>query len=224
MPTIARLFGKSPFAALQTHLDKVASCLSELPHLFKALLEQNAGLVSQITAKIAHLELEADLSKNDIRDHLPNSILLPLDTSALLDILSLQDSLADQSEAISRKAEVRSVRIPEDLQGAFASLCQRNMEVFWLTREVIQELEELLESSFGGIEAEKVKKMVEQIAFLEYEANLDQHRLLKSLYAKEDEMSYGSFHLILNLIEEIGEISKICEKLGNRIRMLLDLC
>lgn len=130
-------------------MDKVASCLSELPHLFKAFLEQNTALVTQITAKIAHLEHEADLTKNDIRNHLPNSIFLPLDRSALLDILSLQDSLADQSEAISRKAEMRSLKFPDDVQGAFALLCQRNMEVFWLTREVIRELEELLESSLA---------------------------------------------------------------------------
>lgn len=223
MLTIARLFGKSPFAPLQTHMDKVSSCLSELPRLFKALLEQDAQIISEITAKIAHLEHEADLTKNDIRNHLPNSIFLPLDRSALLDILSLQDSLADQAETISRKAEMRPLSFPENMQNLFASLCQRNMEVFWLTREVIQELEELLESSFGGIEAEKVKRMVEQIAFLEYETNLHQHRFLKILYSKETEMSYGAFHLLLNLVEEVGEISKICENLGNRIRMLLDL-
>ena len=45
------------------------------------------------------------------------------------------------------------------------------MEVFWLVRTSDKEFEELLESSFGGIEAEKVKGMVEQIAFYEYETD-----------------------------------------------------
>ena len=41
MLTIAKLFGKSPFAPLQRHMDKVACCIGELPALFKAFLSQD---------------------------------------------------------------------------------------------------------------------------------------------------------------------------------------
>lgn len=41
MLIIAKLPGKSPFAPLQTHMDKVSSCIEELPALFKALIEQD---------------------------------------------------------------------------------------------------------------------------------------------------------------------------------------
>lgn len=223
MLTIARLFGKSPFAPLQTHMDKVSSCLAELPNLFKALLDKDENAISQIAAKISKLEHEADLTKNDIRNHLPKSLFLPVDRGALLEILSLQDVLADQAEEISHHAEMRSLDFFPEMLADFSGLCQKNMEVFWLTRQVIKELEELLESSFGGIEAEKVKGMVEQIAYLEYEVSLHQNRLTKILYRKGDAMPHPSFHLSLTLIKEIGCISKVCEKLGNRIRMLLDL-
>src|SRR3989344_2456887 len=102
MLTIARLFGKSPFAPLQTHMEKVSSCMSELPYLFKAILVQDQEAISDIAAKISKLEHEADLTKNDIRNHLPKSLFLLVDREALLEILSLQDALADQAEEISR--------------------------------------------------------------------------------------------------------------------------
>src|ERR1700681_624582 len=100
MLTIARLFGKSPFAPLQTHMDKVASCIGELPYLFKAFLEQDADAIQKIGEKISKLEHEADLTKNDIRNHLPKSLFLPMDRSHFLDILSIQDSIADKAEEV----------------------------------------------------------------------------------------------------------------------------
>ena len=97
------------------------------------------------------------------------------------------------------------------------------MDVFWLARQVIKELEDLLECSFGGIEAEKVKGMVEQISYLEYETTQIQNRLMKTLYQKGDALPYPTFHLAFTIIQEIGMLSKISEKLGNRVRMLLEL-
>src|SRR3989344_8428607 len=129
MLTIARLFGKSPFAPLQTHMDKVASCLAQLPAIFKALLMEENHSIELIAEKISKLEHEADLTKNDIRNHLPKSLFLPVDRSALLEILSLQDSLADQAEKISHLAEMRPLDLQSEMIAEFTKLCQKNMEV-----------------------------------------------------------------------------------------------
>lgn len=223
MLTIAKLFGKSPFAALQTHMDKVASCIGELPSLFEAVLTKNGEKIERISLAISRLEHEADLTKNDIRNHLPKSLFLPVDRGTLLQILSLQDALADQAEAIAQHAAMRSLKLLDGMEEGFRALCEKTMEAFSLGRQVMRELEELLESSFGGIEAQKVKGMVEQIAFCEYEATQIQIGLLKRLYQGGDTMPYPAFHLCHTLIEEIGNLACLSEKLGNRIRMLLEL-
>jgi predicted phosphate transport protein (TIGR00153 family) len=209
MLTIAKLFGKSPFAPLQTHMDKVASCIQELPALFQALVAQNAVEIQQIGEKISRLEHEADLTKNDIRNHLPKSLFLQVDRSSLLNILSLQDELADQAEKIAFHAGIRKLDLLPGMRADFLLLCQKIIEVFLLARQVMKELEELLECSFGGIEAEKVKGMVEQIAFYEYEVTQIQNRLIQFLYRGSEEMAYPAFHLWLTLIAEIGELARI---------------
>src|SRR5579872_5944499 len=132
MLTIARLFGKSPFAPLQTHMDKVASCMAQLPFLFKAILEQNQTEISEICAKISRLEHEADLTKNDIRNHLPKSLFLPVDRSSLLEILGFQDALSDQAEKIAQTATFRTIQLPFGMGDYFKRLCQKTMEIFWL--------------------------------------------------------------------------------------------
>ena len=65
--------------------------------------------------------------------------------------------------------------------------------------------------------------MVEQIAFHEYEIAKIKNKLLKTLYHKGALLPYPAFHLGLTLIEEISNLARLSEKLGNRIRMLLEL-
>jgi predicted phosphate transport protein (TIGR00153 family) len=105
----------------------------------------------------------------------------------------------------------------------FKLFLAKNLETFERARAVIRELTELLETSFGGAEAEKVKRMVEQVAYLEHEADLIQHTLLGKLFAASPNLHYATFYLWQRLFEAVGSISNVSEKLGNRIRMTLEL-
>lgn len=97
------------------------------------------------------------------------------------------------------------------------------MEAFWDARNIIKELHELLESTFGGLEAEKVKTIVEQTSRLEYEADKMKHALLKEFFKSAESVKTPVFYLYTRLVEEINAISHISEKLANRIRMILEL-
>lgn len=223
MLTIARLFGRSPFSPLRTHMDKVADCMGKLSQLIEAMLGKDLLAISEISQKLSELEHQADLTKNDIRNHLPKSLFLPVDRGALLEILALQDALSDQAGKVGLIATFKSFDLPESMKETFRQFSQQTLDLFWLARQVLSELDELLESSFGGIEAEKVKTMVEQIAFCEYENTKMRNALLKQLYQEGTLLSIPSFHHCYSVLEEIGLLSDISEKLGNRIRMLLEL-
>jgi len=220
MMTIARLFGKSPFAPLQSHMKKVSLCVEKLTKIFDSL-EENEKLQRLVT-DLSQLEHEADLTKNDIRNQLPKSIFMPIDRSHFLEILALQDSIADVSEDIGLTLSLRPLvnyeLFAKDLQ-AFVKKC---IEVFWDTKRIIEEIDELLESSFGGIEAEKVKTMVEETAYKEHKAQKEKLKLLKKLYNEGESLSSAAFYHWLRVIEEIGILAQVSEKLANRIRMVLE--
>lgn len=223
MLNIAKLLGKSPFAPLQIHMNKVASCVKELTPLFKAVSSKNLSEIQKIAKKISKLEHEADLTKNDIRNHLPRSLFLPINRQDFLEILHLQDSFADQAEDIAVLSTLKVLENYKDLQKDFEVFCKENINAFELTRKVIKEFDSLLESSFGGIEAEKVKTMIDELALIEHELDILQYKLLKHLYMIGDKIEYTLFHLWLTIIKEVGQLSNIGEKLGNRIRMILEL-
>jgi len=223
MLTIARLFGKSPFAPLQTHMSRVASCIEKLTDVLQTVVKQDTDKIEKLVGELCRLEHEADLTKNDIRNHLPKSLFLPIDRSHFLDILSIQDSIADQAEEIGILLSMYPLEQFSDLEDLLKAFSQKAFDVFWSARKVIQEIDELLESSFGGIEAEKVKTMVEQTAKQEHEAALLQRALMKKLFQEGSHLTQPSFYLWLKLVEEIGEISSRSERLANRIRMVLEL-
>jgi predicted phosphate transport protein (TIGR00153 family) len=216
MLTIARLFGKSPFAPLQTHMARVSLCIDKLAEIMSHLPPSD-----KMVEDLCKLEHEADLTKNDIRNHLPKKIYLPIERGHFLDILSIQDSIADQAEEIGLSLKLRPLdsALSPDLESLFKKSC----DTFLSARQIIGEIDELLESSFGGIEAEKVKLMVEQTALKEYETKKFQRTLTAKLFVQGDRFSAPDFYLWAKLIEDIGNISVISERLANRIRMVLEL-
>jgi predicted phosphate transport protein (TIGR00153 family) len=223
MRNILNLFGRSPFAPLESHMEKVASCVRLLPDLFDALKRNDRAKVEELAALISQREHEADLTKNDIRNHLPKNLFLAMDKSSLLEILALQDSIADKTEDIAVLLTLKRLPIIDEFWGDFQAFLNKNIDTFEDAFRVIKELHELLESSFGGIEAEKVKAIVDTIAFKEHEADIIQRNLLKDLFSVEEKLTLSTFHLWQRVFESVGALSNLSEKLANRIRMTLEL-
>ena len=223
MLTIARLFGKSPFAPLQSHMEKVGACIGKLKEIFAHLFEQNLSAIEPLVAVLSKLEHEADLTKNDIRNQLPKSLFLPIDRSQILEILSLQDCIADKCEEVANLFIFEMIEPIEPIMEELKSFFEKNMEAFDECVAVTKEMEKLIEASFGGAEAQKVKEMVDKSSYREYESDLIKHSLLKNFFKGAENLSPPKFHIWTRLIEEVGEISHLCEKLALRIRMILDL-
>lgn len=219
---LARLFGRSPFAPLQTHMVKVANCVHEIIPLFEAVSKQDFALVEKICEKISKLEHDADLTKNDIRNNLPSGIFLPIAKASLLEILALQDDIADKAEDTAVLLGFRNLIMVPSLEADFNAFLKKNLETFEAVFKVIKEMDQLLETSFGGSEAEKVKKMVEDVAYKEHEVDLLQRQLMKKIFSAGEKMSSPDFLLWTKVVAELACISNDSEKLANRVRMTLE--
>jgi len=204
-------------------MEKVGQCVAKMEDAIEAFLDGKLDKLPKLAKEISEAEHEADLAKNDIRNHLPKSLFLAIDRGQLLEILSLQDNIADRAEDVGVLLAFKVLKPEPSLDADCRAFLAKNMESFKAARAVIRELTELLETSFGGAEAEKVKRMVDQVALLEHEADLIQQTLLAKLFAAAPNLHYSAFFLWQRLFEAVGSISNISEKLGNRIRMTLEL-
>ena len=223
MRTLLNLFAKSPFAPLQKHMQDVNECVMKVKEIFEAMEANDLKSVSRIAREISKLEAKADTTKNELRNHLPGGLFMPISKTALLEILSLQDDIADDCEDIGVLLTLKDLTLKDVFKDDFKSFLNKNFETYELVKEIIDEFDNLLETSFTGREAEKVKSMVSNVALKEHETDLTQRKLLKNIFSNEDQFTHAEFQLWLLILREIRTLSNTSEKLAHRIRNLLDL-
>lgn len=222
MRTIASVFGRSPFIPLQHHMDKVAECVGRVPDALAHYKKQDLEAVIATSQEMSRLEHEADEVKHDIRNNLPRGLFMAVDRANLLEILAIQDSIANRAENLGVLLTFKFARTFEGFDAVFDPFVAKNLETFLSARKVIGELDELLESGFGGSEAARVRDMVHAVAQQEYEADVLQRNLVRELFAHEDEMSYGDFYLWTRITRQIQELSDRSDRLAAAIRRTLD--
>lgn len=223
MSVLKNLFSKSPFKPLQSHMEKVGACVAKVEELYEAYIKKDYKRIGKIAEEISELEHMADLTKNEIRNNLPKGLFLAVNRGDLLQILALQDNLADIAEDIGVLMTIKKLEPLEGMEGELKEFMDKNLEAANYVHKIIREMDELLETSFGGKEAEKVKTMVDEVAYLEHEADVLQAKLYKKLYNMDNQLTIGSFLLWNNILRAVASLSNTSEKLANRVRMLLDL-
>ncbi len=219
--TFASLFGRSPFKAMQTHIAAVAKCAAEVPKLFEALCAGDQKKVAAVKDLIFQYEQDADDIKNELRANLPRSLMLPVDRRDLLEVLDMQDSIADTAQDIAGLLVERPMEVPETLKEPLMVLTRRCVDACDQATLIIGELDELVEMGFKGRESDKVTEMVNQLNQIESETDDLGMELTRRLFAQEDEMKPVSVMFWYQLIQWTGDLADYAEKVGNRLRLLL---
>ena len=218
---IASLFGKSPFKPMQRHMGIVNECVAEVPKLFDALIAGDQAGVERAKDAIFAKEHEADVLKNDMRGHLPKSLFMPVDRRDLLDVLAMQDSIADTAQDIAGLLVERDMTVPADMAEDLRTLVQRCVDTVAQCGTIVSELDELVETGFGGPEATRVGEMVEKLNKIEDETDELGMKLARSLFKHEDTLGAVSVMFWYQLIQWIGDLADYAEKVGDRLRLLI---
>lgn len=219
--TIPMLFGKSPFKALQTHMREVVDCARDVRPLIQALADSDQAEVDKVKNRIFEREAKADEIKNELRLHLPKSLFMPVDRRDLLEILHLQDTIANRAQDIAGLLFERKMTIPPFMQEPLIALTARCIDTCEYSLSVIEELDELLALGFRGREAEKVNDMLKELNDIEDETDELGIALARALFEHEDEMKPVSVMMWYQLIEWIGDLADYAEKVGDRLRLLI---
>ncbi len=219
--TLSRLFGKSPFTALQSHMKVVLECAREVKPLIEALARGDEAMVNAAKDRIYAREAEADRIKNELRLHLPKSLFMPVDRRDLLEVLHLQDTIANTAQDIAELLIERQMTIPDFMQEPLIALTERCIETCEHSASVIGELDELLAMGFRGREVDKVDAMLKELNDIEDETDELGVALARALFDHEDEMKPVSVMMWYRLIEWIGDLADYAEKVGDRLRLLI---
>lgn len=221
MSIISKLFGKSPFEPLYQHMLKVKECVDLVRPLINFLLAGDHKKVEEIAEKIFRAEHESDMVKKEIRNNLPKGIFLPVDRGDILSFLKEQDKIADSSEDLAVLVTLRKMTVPEELKEELKELVDKVLLTCETAMNVSSEIKILAETSFGGVEAEKVMDMIEQVKTDEHEADKAQMKLAKKLFSIEKKLDPVSVMMWMQIFRELGMLANHAENVGDRLRMML---
>jgi predicted phosphate transport protein (TIGR00153 family) len=218
---LLQLFGQSPFKPMQEHMRVVVRCANEVPALFEAVYAGDTALIEERRKSIFDLENQADDIKNELRAHLPKSIFLPVDRRDLLEILDLQDSIADTAQDIAGMMVVRDMAPPAALREPMTALTRRCVDACNHLAKIMEEMDELVETGFRGAESNKVMYMIDELNKIETETDVQAIQLMKLLFAHEEEMGAVTTLMWDRVLHWVGDLANYAERVGNRHRLLL---
>lgn len=199
----------------------VFSCICLIPPLFDAVYRNDDEQMEDFANQINLLETEADKIKSTFRLNMPKSLFMPVDRKDLLSLISDQDSIADTAEDIGKIFLYRSMTVPEEIKDLLDELLEGTMEISAAAREMIEQLDELLELGFSGREYDKVSKMIAGVRRSEHNIDDIVHRCRKKLYSIERALDPVSVMFWYKILELLALISDQAENLADRVLLFL---
>ncbi|MDR3478098.1 MAG: TIGR00153 family protein [Gammaproteobacteria bacterium] len=223
MPTtpFLNMFGRSPIGPLEEHMSKVHACVKELAPFFDAALKQDWAAVERFQHEIARLENEADEMKRDLRIHLPKGLFMPVSRSDLLELLSVQDRLANKAKDIAGIVMGRKMIFPESIAAPFVAFLKRCIEASLQADAAIHELDELLETGFSGNEIKLVEGMIAKLSQIERDTDEKQIGLRHIVFGLEEKLPPINVIFLYKVIEWTGDLADRAQDIGDRLQILL---
>ena len=218
---IAKIFGASPVAPLQEHMETCYRTARVLNDFFTAVIGNDWLKVDELRAQIVALENDADKLKGQIRAQLPKSMFMPVAREDLLELVLVQDRIPNLARDVSGLVQGRRMKIPESMQAAFLEFVERNVAAAKKARKTIRELDELYETGFRGEEVELVTKFISEVDELEHQTDDLQAALRGKLYALEAQLPPVDVIFLYKVIELLGEIGNMAERIGRRLELLI---
>ncbi len=215
------IFGRSPFVPLQRHADLGHQCAALVPDFLQAVSAGDWSQARAIQAQVVALENQADELKRDIRAHLPQSFFLPVARNDLLELLTWQDQMANKAKDIVGLMLGRRMHFPASVQAQLLEFAQASVQTCSQARDVVHELDELLDTGFRGAEAARVVTMIQALDQLESNNDELQVQLRAALFVLESTLPPVDVIFMYKVLEWIGDLANVAQRVGHRVELLI---
>ena len=218
---LSGIFGNSPVKPMQQHMERVFACVSELVPLFEAVVAKDMDKVAEVQKIISNLESEADDLKRQIRLQLPSGMFMPVSRRDLLEILTMQDKIANTSKDIAGTILGRKMSLPDKIAKDYPAYVQRCVDACEQAQVAINELDELVETGFRGHEVKMVQKIINKLDKIEGNTDKLQVKIRHKLFAIEKDLPPIDVMFLYEIIDLTGEVADQSQKVGSRLQLLL---
>lgn len=218
---MAGIFGNSPVKPMQVHMDKVHECVSLLIPFFAAVVEESWEKAEKYQLRISELEEEADHLKKDLRLNLPKGLFMQVSRRDLLEVLTMQDRVANKAKDVAGIILGRKIVIPKKITTDFTKFVARCVDASAQAKTSINELDELVETGFRGSEVKLVQSMIKKLDKIEADTDKIERKIREKLFKIENDMPPLEVMFLYKVIEITGDVADQAQRVGSRLQLLL---
>jgi len=217
----SKIFGRSPFGAMQDHMSIVDQCVHLLSPFFKSVLEGDHARAKEIYREIGKLENKADALKKKLRLQMPKGLFMPVERRDLLELLLIQDKAANKAKDIAGIVIGRKMIFPGAMVDLLPGYVKRCENACRQAKTVIDELDELVETGFAGKEIKIVASIINELDRIETDTDKMQVKIRTALMKVEKDLPPVDVIFYYKVIEGIGDVADISQRIGSRLELLL---
>lgn len=214
------LFGRSPFQPLLAHIVKTSECADQLLPFFDASQAGDWDEAAKYREAVTNLEHDADMLKTQLRLNLPNTLFLPVSRSDLLELISVQDKIANKARDITGIMLGRRMKIPAEMAQPMRDYLRIAVASVAQARKALEELEALLESGFGRNVSDVMQDLIRELHDLEHQADNQEIVIRRQLFELEAQLPPVDVMFLYNIIDWIGDLADRAERVGSRLQIL----
>lgn len=212
---------KSPFDQLLEHMGKVRECINLLGEGLIRYYKGDYEGFPELTEKISSIEHEADIIKGNLRNHLPNSLFMPVDKGKFLWALREQDAILDHAENLMQMLDMRHTKIPKELQNIFIEHAQMVMKTVIAMEDAVESIRDLVETSFVQREREQTKQFIHKVHDLEWQADKKKYDMTKGIYKLEKKLNPMDVYHLLKIADWVDDIADHAENVADWLRSMI---
>ena len=128
---------------------------------------------------------------------------------------------ANKAREVSGLVVGRRIEIPPPIQTHFLAYVARNGDAADKAFECVNELDELYETGFRGAEVSTVENLIHELDAIEDETDDMQSSIRFGLFEIEKDLPPVDVMFLYRVIELVGEIGDLAERIGHRLELLL---
>jgi predicted phosphate transport protein (TIGR00153 family) len=216
-----KIFGESPVLPIQEHCGLCYQAANAMLDMLRHAAEGDWVKAEEGRARVVEFEHRADSLKKEVRSKLPGGMFMPVAREDLLELVIVQDKIANSARDISGLVFGRKMTIPEPIRDSFLAYAKRNVDAAKVASKTIRELDELYEAGFKGKETEVIGKLIDELDEIENETDDLQVNIRQELQALEKQLDPIDVMFLYRVIELLGDIADRAQSVGRRLEILM---
>jgi len=224
MPTTIK-FGKqlarSPLKPVRKHMRIAYESATFLPAAMQAFFNNDREALEETRKTVCELEADADALFEELLQHLPAPAYVAFERRDLVDVLEMQEAIANRMQEITALLLDLPMDAPGDMHKPLMRLVDRCVAATEVAYAIVKSIEQVVEAGFKGTHVEAARQLVQDVVAIETEADTVAGEITRLLFAQCRDMDPVAVVFLYQLVGWIDDLANYSERLAIRSQLLL---